>query len=168
MPISSSLAAEARPIRRDPAAEATPTKVWSPFADMSAKEKVMHTSALESARAEAVFTSTSSAGMQSPAARGRACGDQPCYHCLRPKWKRICLGPGGDRALANDEHMQAKKAKSKAMIADEPPSGSTALATMLVGALGIGVIVGACASSALELWLRNRVQEKKQTALQHS
>ncbi|CAE8629693.1 unnamed protein product [Polarella glacialis] len=106
----------------------------------------MHTSALENARAEAVptapvSTATSSAAMESPAATGRFCGD------LRLRLKGKCL-----------------KAKSKAMIAQEPPSDSTALATMLVGALGVGVTAGACASSALKLWLRNRAQEKNGSA----
>ncbi|CAE8611866.1 unnamed protein product [Polarella glacialis] len=46
------------------------------------------------------------------------------------------------------------------MIAQEFPSDSTALATMLIGALGVGISVGSCATTTLKMWLHDRVQKK--------
>ena len=46
------------------------------------------------------------------------------------------------------------------MIAQEFPSDSTALATMLIGALGVGISVGSCATTTLKMWLQDRVQKK--------
>ncbi|CAE8585656.1 unnamed protein product [Polarella glacialis] len=106
-------------------------------------------------------TATSSGGAGVPApVLGKFCGVQTCYHCARPKWKRKCLGPGGTKAVADEEYAKNKRAKSKAIIAQEFPSDSTALATMLVGALGVGISVGSCATTTLKTWLHERVQKK--------
>jgi hypothetical protein len=105
-------------------------------------------------------TASSSGGAGVPAPVGKFCGVQTCYHCARPKWKRKCLGPGGTKAVADEEYAKNKRAKSKAMIAQEFPSDSTALATMLIGALGVGISVGSCATTTLKTWLHDRVQKK--------
>jgi hypothetical protein len=60
------------------------------------------------------------------------CGDQVCYYCVRPKWRRACLGPGGTQADAYKKTAERKAAKAEVLAAfagSTEPSQTTEMPT---------------------------------------